>query len=87
MTTLENVIKLRIPMSEACADDRFLAFYLQGLLRHAIAYLERVQDKVNFEIKAFGENFRRGGRKEVLGATKLSEKMLKLRWVAHGFSR
>ncbi|KAG8960069.1 hypothetical protein FRC00_000926 [Tulasnella sp. 408] len=79
VTTLENVIKLRIPMSEVCADDRFLAFYLQGLLRHAIAYLERVQDKVNFEIKAFGDNFRRGGRKEVRGATELSDKMLKLR--------
>lgn len=81
VTALEEVIKLEIQMSEACADDRFLVFCLRGLLQHAVSYIQRVDASAGVEIEKYEEEVGWGGKK-ARDAAQRSERISKLRWVA-----
>lgn len=82
VTVLEEVIKLEIQMSEACADDRFLVFCLRGLLLHVVAYIQRVDASAGIEIEKYEEEVGWGGKKARDAALR-SQRISKLRWVAH----
>ncbi|KAG8902421.1 hypothetical protein FRC00_008572 [Tulasnella sp. 408] len=77
VTAFEGAIKLQAQMSESCADNRFLVFYLQGLLLHVAAYLARVQTSACAEFERLKEIA--GGRHRDVDDSKLPPKALRLR--------
>ncbi|KAG8926818.1 hypothetical protein FRC01_008333 [Tulasnella sp. 417] len=79
VSAFEEVIKLQIQMSEACADDRFLVFSLRGLLLHVVAYVARVDAGAAIEIEKYDKAVRVGGKSARDLIVQRSQRVSKLR--------